>query len=70
MCSASHDFRATGAFTVTGSYPGDSKLAGIARKRCPALVSTPRRFLFSHQAKFTWNNLHDHAVVCFSHRSD
>ena len=70
VCSSSHNYRATGAFTVKGRYPGDTKLAGIARKRCPALVSTPRRFLFAHQSKFTWNNVHDHAVVCFSHRSN
>jgi hypothetical protein len=70
VCTATHDFKATGAFTVKGSYPGATKLAGIARHRCPALVSTPRRFLFAHQPKFTWNTEHDHVVVCFSHRSD
>ena len=70
VCSARHNYRATGAFTVTGRYPGDTKLAGIARKRCPAHVSTPRQFLYAHQSKFTWNNEHDHAVVCFSHRSN
>lgn len=70
ICSANHNYRATGAFTVKGRYPGDTKLAGIARHRCPALVSSPRRFLYAHQSKFTWNNEHDHAVVCFSHRSN
>jgi hypothetical protein len=70
LCSAAHDFRSTGAFTVKGSYPGDKKLAGIARHRCPALVSTPNRFLFAHQGKLGWNLGHDHAVVCFSHRSN
>jgi hypothetical protein len=69
VCSATHDYRSTGAFTVKGRYPGDTKLAGIARHRCPALVSTPRRFLFAHKAKVVWNNEHDHAVICFSHRS-
>lgn len=69
VCTATHDFRATGAFAVKGSYPGNTKLGTIARKRCPALVSTPRRYLFSHPSTFTWNHEHDHAVVCFSHRS-
>lgn len=69
VCAAIHTFRATGAFALRGSYPGTATLAGIARKRCPALVSTPRRFLFSHEPAFTWNHVHDHAVVCFSHRS-
>ena len=55
---------------MKGRYPGDTKLAGIARHRCPALVSTPNRFLYAHKSKFTWNNEHDHAVVCFSHRSN
>jgi len=70
VCSAGHDFRATGAFTLTGRYPGDAEVARVARQRCPARVSTPGRFLFTHQAKLTWNRQHDHAVVCFSHRSD
>ena len=70
VCSAPHNYRATGAFTVTGRYPGNSTLGRIALRRCPALVSTPHQFLFTHVSRFTWNHEHDHAVVCLSRRTN
>jgi hypothetical protein len=69
VCSAPHNYRATGAFTVAGRYPGDRRLGRIAIHRCPALVSSPQ-FLFAHQSRYTWTKEHDHAVVCFSKRSN
>ena len=65
-CTARHNYRATGAFTVPSkTFPGRHQMIKIGNKRCPALVSTPS-FFFSWKPKGTYNGHHDHTIVCFS----
>jgi hypothetical protein len=69
-CTATHNYRATGSFTVSlKTFPGTKRITQIGRNRCPALVSTDRNFLFSWKPKQIYNGQHDRTVVCYSHTS-
>jgi hypothetical protein len=69
VCSTSHRYRATGAFTIAKKrFPGRKALIAIGNRRCRSLVST-RRFFFSWKDKAIWNLEHDHTMVCYSKRS-
>jgi hypothetical protein len=70
VCSASHSYRATGSFTVgLDRFPGRARMARIAQRRCPALVSTDHDFRFTWVPGFAYDLAHDHTVVCYSHTS-
>lgn len=65
QCSGRHGWRATGAFTVSGKYPGAKTLNKIATRRCVSRVHS-RSYRWLYQDKITWNAGHDHAVVCYT----
>jgi Septum formation len=65
-CSARHRWRATGTFTVTGSYPGHRKLDTKANEKCRSRVTPGQPYRWTYQDKITWNVGGDHVVVCYS----
>jgi hypothetical protein len=65
-CSARHRWRATGTFTVTGSYPGRTKLNHKAEDKCRSRVTPGKAYRWTYQDKVTWNAGGDHVVVCYS----
>jgi hypothetical protein len=65
-CSAQHLWRATGTFTVAGSYPGPTKLNATAKHKCSSRVQAGRAYRWTYRDKITWNRGHDHVVVCYS----
>ena len=65
-CSAAHRWRATGSFTVSGSYPGQKKLNGRADKKCRTRVKAGLAYRWTYQDKVTWNVGGDHVIVCYS----
>lgn len=65
-CSARHLWRATGAFTVAGSYPGKAALNKKATSRCKTRVQAGKAYRWTYNDKISWNVGHDHVVVCYS----
>jgi hypothetical protein len=65
-CAAQHLWRATGTFTVAGSYPGRATLNATAKNKCSARVLANRAYRWTYRDKITWNRGHDHVVVCYS----
>ncbi len=65
-CSAAHLWRATGTFTVSGSYPGTKALSAKAITKCRTRVRAGKPYAWTYRDKVTWNVGHDHVVVCYS----
>jgi hypothetical protein len=65
-CSATHRWRATGAFAVSGAYPGTKKLNNKANEKCRSRVMPGKPYRWTYQDKITWNVGGDHVVVCYS----
>ena len=65
-CSAGHLWRATGTFTVSGTYPGPRVLARKAINKCASRVRAGKPYAWTYRDKVTWNVGQDHVVVCYS----
>ena len=65
-CSQPHRWRASGAFTVAGAYPGQHKLNSKADRKCRSRVTADKPYRWTYQDKVTWNAGGDHVVVCYS----
>ena len=64
-CKAAHLWRATGTFTVAGTYPGAKALNKKATRQCVSRVHSPA-YRWTYRDKITWNLNNDHVVVCYS----
>lgn len=65
-CKMSHTYRATGAFSITGtSYPGNTAIRNTALRRCPNFVST-RAYYWSGPDRESWTKYGDRIFVCYS----
>jgi len=65
-CSARHQWRATGTFVISGSYPGRKKIDDAANVKCRSRVTPGAPYRWTYQDKITWNLGGDHVVVCYS----
>jgi len=65
-CSAGHLWRATGTFTVSGTFPGPKALTKKAIARCASRVRAGKPYAWTYRDKVTWNVGGDHVVVCYS----
>ncbi|MBO0845836.1 MAG: septum formation family protein [Nocardioides sp.] len=65
-CKATHLWRATGTFSLTGKYPGTDSLNKKANRRCARRVYAGRRYRWTYRDRISWNVGHDHVVVCYS----
>jgi hypothetical protein len=65
-CSATHLWRATGTFTVSGAYPGTRVLNKRATAKCRSRVQAGKAYRWTYQDKISWNVARDHVVVCYS----
>jgi len=65
-CSARHQWRATGSFVISGSYPGRKKVDDRANEKCRSRVTPGAPYRWTYQDKITWNLGGDHVVVCYS----
>lgn len=70
-CAYRHAFRATEVFKVASkTYPGSAALLRTARRRCPALVSTPRNWYATWAPTKASYQAGDRMIVCYSHKSN
>jgi hypothetical protein len=65
-CSAGHLWRATGTFSVSGTYPGPKVLTRKAIAKCASRVRAGKPYAWTYRDKTTWNVGGDHVVVCYS----
>ena len=64
-CKLSHSYRATGAFSISGTtYPGDTAIRNTAVRRCPNFVST-RAYYWVGPTRTSWK-YGDRIFVCYS----
>ena len=70
VCSKVHRYRATGTWLVERTYyPGHDALFDIAKRRCPSLVSTPRRWHARWMGDRSAWRAGDRTITCYSHTS-
>ncbi len=65
-CATRHEWRATGSFVLSGSYPGHGKVDEQAGQKCHSRVTPGAPYRWTYQDKITWNLGGDHVVVCYS----
>ncbi|MCY7394844.1 MAG: septum formation family protein [Nocardioides sp.] len=68
VCSRTHTYRVSGTVAGAGRYPSLSSFARIAATRCPAKVTTPKRFQLYFPPAEQWRS-GAKAMACLSRTS-